>query len=164
MPPPGCGGAAVRDADLATALRHAADLIDDHALLDALLATINPYARGSASTNEELAIAMKAQVRIVNDWRRRHGIVGGVVVEGAAMGDADHYLEMAAFRSAEERLCDVRRRVEAALGEVTSHVLALEKGKRIRNRHEQERFVADRIGEIWGELARVRLLMRESGE
>jgi len=157
----------MRDIDLAANLRQIADQIEDHALLDALLATINPYARGSASTNTELATAMKAQVQTVNDWRRRHGIVGGVVTSSAAVQDAndrDFSLEVAAFRSAEERLCVVLKLCDVVLCEVTSHVLALENGKRYRNRHEQERVVADLIGEIWGELARVRLLMRESGE
>lgn len=157
----------MRDTDLAAALRHAADLIDDHTLLDALLATINPYARGSASTNEELATAMKAQVRIVNDWRRRHNLTGGVVVEGAAAEDVDDHdysLEVMAFKSAEARMCEIAQLVDTLLNELTQHVLAVEKGKRYRARHAQERKISDDILEIWGGLASVRLLMRESGE
>ena len=157
----------MRDSDLAATLRHAADLIEDHALLDTLLACINPYARGSASTNEELAIAMKAQVRIVNDWRRRHNLTGGVVTSSAAVQGADDYdysLELAAFRSAEERMCEIAQLVDALLNELTQHVLAVEKGKRYRARHEQERKISDDIVEIWSGLASVRLLMRESGE
>ena len=157
----------MRDSDLAATLRHAADLIDDHALLDALLAAINPYARGSASTNEELATAMKAQVRIVNDWRKRHNITGGVVVDGVAAEDVDDHdysLEVMAFRSAEERMCEIAQLVDALLKELTRHVLAVEAGKRYRARHEQERKISDDIVEIWGGLASVRLLMRESGE
>lgn len=163
LPPGGCGGDAVRDTDLAATLRHAADLIDDHTLLDALLATINPYTRGDASTEAELANAMKAQVRTVVDWRQRHGIVGGVLTS-LPTADTNYNLEIAAFQAAGERLCDIKQQVDAVRDIATQHVLALEKGKRYRDRHEQERVVADKIGEIWSELARVRLLMRESGE
>jgi len=159
----------MRDSDIAATLRRAATIIDDHALLDVLLANINPCARGGAFTTEELANVTRAQVQTVNDWRKRHGIVGAsaVVTTAAAVPDAndrDFSLEVAAFRSAEERIMDVRRQVDVVLSEVTSHVIAVEKGERYRHRHEEERRVADMVGEIFGELARVRLLMRESGE
>lgn len=152
----------MRDAEIAATLRRAATLIDDHALLDALLGTINPYARGGAFTEAELATVMKVMVQTVNDWRKRHGIAGGVITSPPPASEPVDDLELAAFRAAEERVMDVRERVAVVLGEVTQHILALEKGERYRNRHEQERLVADGIGEIWGELARVRLLMRES--
>lgn len=70
-------------------------------------------------------------------------------------------LELAAFRSAGERLRDIGQQVETLHDEIARHILLLEAGTRYRNRHKQERFVADMIGEIWGELASVRLLMRE---
>lgn len=154
----------MRDTDLAATFRRIADRLDDHTLLDVLLANINQYARGGAFTEAELANVTRAQVRSVNDWRRRQGIVGGEITSSPAAGGANDDLELAAFRAAEERLCDAGRQVEAVLGEVTRHVIALEERKRYRDRAAEERLVADMVGEIWGELARVRLLMRESGE
>ena len=157
----------MRDADLAATFRHLADRLDDLALLNLMLANIDPYARGGVFTEAQLANVTRAQVQTVNNWRKRGGSVGGVVVASAAKQDtetADNYLELAAFKSTEERLMDVRQRVDAVLGEVTRHVIALEERKRYRKRAAEERLVADMIGEIWGELARVRLLMRESGE
>lgn len=154
----------MRDVELAGTLRQIADRLDDHALLDVLLASINPFTCGGAFTEAELANVTRAQVQTVNDWGGRHGIVGGMIISPPPSQEPVDDLELAAFRAAEERLCDVRRQVEALLDEVTHHVLALEKGERYRERHAQERKIGDGIGEIWSELVRVRLLMRESGE
>ena len=160
----GCGGAAMHDAELAATLRRIADRLDDHALLDVLLANIDPFTYGGVFTNDELANVTRALVQTVNDWRRRHGIVSGTTISPPPSHEPTDDLELAAFRAAEERLCDVRQRVEVTLGMVTQHILALEKNKRFRHRHEQERMVADGVAEIWAELARVRLYMRESGD
>lgn len=160
----GCGGGAMRDAELAFTLRRIADRLDDHALLGVLLAAINPYARGGAFTEAELANVTRAQVQTVNDWRRRHGIVSGTTISPPPSHEPTDDLELAAFRAAEERLCDVRQRVEVTLGMVTQHILALEKGKRFRDRAVQERMVGEGVNEMWDELARVRLYMRESGD